>query len=72
MITLEEAVLTYVAAWNENDETKQRELIEKCWADHGTVTSNYEHIAGREALLESIGTWRRVCPNDRAVLYEWN
>jgi hypothetical protein len=67
MLTIDEAVLAYVAAWNENDSTKRRGFIETCWADGGTVTSNYVHVTGREELLETIATWRRNCPNDRAV-----
>jgi hypothetical protein len=67
VVTIEEAVLAYVAAWNENDITKRHAFVETCWADTGTITSNYVHVVGREELLENIAAWRRDCPNDRAI-----
>ena len=67
-ITIEEVVLVYVAAWNENDETARRALLDMCWADNGSVTSNYEHIAGRESLVHSIDKFRHDRPDDRAIL----
>jgi hypothetical protein len=67
VLTIEEAVLAYVAAWNENDSTKRRAFVETCWTDTSVITSNYAHIVGRKELLENIVAWRRDCPHDRAV-----
>jgi hypothetical protein len=68
MISIEEAVFAYVAAWNENDSMKRRELPQKCWAESGTVTSDHEDLRGREALFEAIDQFRRQRPADQAFL----
>ena len=68
MITIEEAVLAYAAAWNENDDQMQRQLLEKCWTDDGVVISNHDYLMGREQLFENIRQFRHRCPHDRAVL----
>ena len=39
-----------------------------CWATDGTITSNTEVIAGREAVLDAIRAFRNSRPDDRAVL----
>lgn len=67
MLPIEEVVVAYVAAWNENDETRRRALIEKCWAENGTITSNYVHVVGREELFANIAAWRRDRPHDLAI-----
>lgn len=67
MLTTEQAALAYVAAWNEQDITKRRKLLETCWAEDGCVVSNHDAIIGRAMLLECITSWRDTYPNDRAV-----
>lgn len=67
MPTLEEAVLAYAAAWNENDLTRRCELMERCWSDDGVILSNNEQLVGREAVLKRIDEWRSAHPGDYAV-----
>ena len=68
MISIEQAVLAYVAAFNENDEAEQRRLIESCFAENGTITADHEHMPNREAVLAHIAAFRRRCPQDRGIL----
>lgn len=54
MATVEEIVLTYVAAWAESDEEKWQILLETCWAEHGIYTDPRNEAVGREALAQLI------------------
>jgi hypothetical protein len=57
-MTTQEVLDTYGDAWNEKDETKRRQLLEKCWADDGTFTDPQSDIAGREALVAHIAEFQ--------------
>lgn len=65
---VEHAVLGFVAAWNEDDPDRLWELLEKYWAEHGIVVSNYETIISRNSLYEHILRFRRDNPGTRCVL----
>jgi len=54
MITTEEIVRMYAAAWSETDEGKRRALLVKSWAENGTYTDPTVEVAGREALVQHI------------------
>src|SRR5262245_29063899 len=63
-----EAALTYVAAWNENDEAERRRLIERCRSAGCTIQAPNAQIAGRDDVLAAIRAFRVSRPDDRAVL----
>lgn len=65
---VERAVLGYVAAWNEDDPARLRQLLQECWAEQGMVVSNYETIFGREALFNHIMKFREANPGTRGLL----
>lgn len=65
---VERAVLGYVAAWNEDDPERLRELLAECWSEQGIVVSNYETIIGRDALYQRILQFRRDNPGARGIL----
>jgi len=68
MSDIEQTAMRYIAAWNENDDAQRMRLLEACWAANGTITSNNEHIVGRDAVFAAITSFRRSRPDDRAVL----
>jgi hypothetical protein len=65
---IERAVLGYAAAWNEDDDAKLRAILAGCWAESGTINSNFERHFGRAAVFERISCWRRANRGCRALL----
>jgi len=55
MITTEEIVRIYVAAWSETDEGKRRALLEKSRVEKGIYTDPTVVVVEREALVQHIG-----------------
>jgi hypothetical protein len=68
MLTIEEAVLSYVAAFNTNDPAERQRCIARCFAANGTITSNNEQLVGHHAILAMLSRFRDARPDDRAVL----
>ncbi len=68
MVTIEEAVFAYGAAWNEPDEDLRHNLLMQCWADTGVVLAPHEVLEGRSALFENIGRFHEERPGWRTVL----
>jgi hypothetical protein len=64
----EDAVLIYVAAWNENDDSRRAQLLETCWSKNGTIAFPGTQVVGREELSAVMGAFRRKHPDDRGVL----
>lgn len=67
MATVEEIVLTYVAAWNETDEGERRALLEKSWADNGIYSDPSGEAAGREALVRHIAGFHQRFGGNRIL-----
>ena len=68
MMSVDEIVQIYGAAWLEPDEDKRRQLLVQAWADDGTYTDPLRHLEGREALNRTIATFQRQRPGERIVL----
>jgi hypothetical protein len=68
VVTLEEAFLTYSAAWSETDEGKRRTLLEKAWTENGIYSDPSGEVAGREALIQHIGAYLQQFPGNRTLL----
>lgn len=69
MITVEEVVLTYGAAWAETDEEKRCTLLEKCWAENGIYSDPSGEAVGREALAQRINSFHHQrFPGHRLLL----
>ena len=51
-----ESLDLYCAAWNEPDADKRRALLEKAWSDDGTYCDPTADVAGRQALVDHIGS----------------
>lgn len=56
-----DTVEAYLAAWNETDESKRMQILEKCWDDSGAYSDPLSDVSGREALSALIaGTQARM------------
>jgi hypothetical protein len=55
-----EVVATYGAAWNETDEHKRRELLERSWTDDAVYQDPTGRAEGREALVAHIGGFHQM------------
>lgn len=45
-----DTVAAYIAAWNETDAARRRDLIDQCWAESATYTDPMADVAGRDGL----------------------
>jgi hypothetical protein len=57
-----DTIEAYIAAWNETDEAKIRQLLDKCWADNGTYTDPIADVTGKDALLAAINGFHAQLP----------
>jgi hypothetical protein len=64
----EETVQAYIDAWNEPDEKRRKELLDKAWADDGTYTDPMSHAEGREALIALISQFQSQMPGARIAI----
>ena len=57
-----------MAAWNEPDEEKRRQLLVQVWTDVGTYTDPQSSAAGRDAFVALIGAFRQRFQGTRIEL----
>jgi hypothetical protein len=62
MADIHDILDAYAAAWNERDEDRRRELLEKAWADHGAHVGPERMVVGRDALVDLIGAFQERQP----------
>jgi hypothetical protein len=62
MADIHDILDAYAAAWNEPDEDRRRELLEKAWADDGAFVDADRTAVGRDALVDLIGTFQERRP----------
>jgi hypothetical protein len=55
MLTPQETIRKYAAAWLEQDAGERMRLLEQAWADNGELVTPETSIKGREALSRHIG-----------------
>src|SRR5262245_35755912 len=60
--SVDDAVATYGAAWNETDEDKRRELLTEAFAETGTYLDPTGAADSREALVAHIGGFHQMFP----------
>ena len=57
MANVNETVITYIAAWNERDVKRRRELIAKAWSDGGSYVDAHRSGKGHDgidAMIEKV------------------
>lgn len=68
MISADELIEAYGAAWHEPDPAARAELLARCWAADGAYRDPTVAIDGREALAEHMGGFQARLPGHRLVL----
>jgi SnoaL-like domain len=59
---MQELIERYLAAWNETDAVKRRELVDAVWAPDGSYTDPLADVHGREAIDQLIGAVQQQFP----------
>jgi hypothetical protein len=67
-MAVQDMIDAYIAAWNEEDEAKRTQLIEKCWAESATYTDPMADVSGREALSTLIAGFHQQMPGARIAV----
>lgn len=62
MSNANERVVTYIAAWNELDAKRRRELVVKTWAEGGTYVDAHRHAQGHDAIEAMIAQAQNQFP----------
>lgn len=68
MSNVNERVALYIAAWNEQDPRKRRDLIAKTFTDDGRYVDAHRNASGHAALDAMIETTQRMFPGYRLRL----
>lgn len=55
MPNVNELVVAYLAAWNERDPGRRRQLVAKAWTDNGSYADAAREGQGHDGLSEMIG-----------------
>lgn len=55
MISVNEAVANYIAAWNETDAAKRRAIIARTWSEDGGYLDSHREGTGHDAIDAMIG-----------------
>lgn len=62
MSTVNELVVSYLAAWNERDPQRRRELVAKTWAENGIYVDAHRRGDGVAGIDTMIGTTQNQFP----------
>jgi hypothetical protein len=68
MSNVNEAVVRYLAAWNEPEPKRRRELVAKAWIDDGTYVDGAREGSGHDSLDTMIATAQSHFPGYRLRL----
>lgn len=68
MSNLNEVVVRYLAAWNETEAKRRRELVAKAWTDDGTYVDAAREGHGHDSLDAMIATAQGHFPDYRLRL----
>ena len=68
MSNVNEVVVRYVAAWNERDPKRRRDLIANTWREDGIYRDAHRHGEGHAAIDAMIDAAQRQFPGYRVAL----
>jgi hypothetical protein len=68
MTNVNETVIRYIAAWNERDPKRRRELVAQAFADDGSYIDAHRHGKGHAAIDTLLGTAQAQFPGYRVKL----
>ena len=64
MTNVNETVVRYIAAWNERDPKRRRELVAETWTEDGSYIDAHRHGKGQ---APSMRCWRQRRRNSPAI-----
>jgi hypothetical protein len=65
MSTVNETVAGYIAAWNETDAGRRRDIIARTWSDDGSYLDSHRDSTGHAAIDAMIGAVQEKFPGYR-------
>lgn len=65
MSNVNEAVANYIAAWNETDGGRRRDIIARTWTDHGSYLDSHRDSVGHAAIDAMIAAVQEKFPGYR-------
>lgn len=68
MATVNETIASYIAAWNETDPARRRDIVACTWAEDGLYLDSHRDAAGHAALDAMIGAAQAQFPGYRLRL----
>ncbi len=68
MSDINQTVIRYLAAWNERDPKRRRELVATAWTEDGSYVDTHRHGIGHEAIDALIGKAQEQFPGYRLNL----
>jgi len=68
MIHINDLIVRYVAAWNETDPGRRRDLITKVWIEDGTYVDAHRHGVGHDGIDSMIQAAQEQFPGYRLRL----
>jgi len=68
MSTVNEFVVNYLAAWNETDDNKRRDLVARTWTEDGTYIDAHRRESGHDGIDTMMQTAQAQFPGYRLRL----
>ncbi len=68
MSNINEMVVRYIAAWNERDARRRRELVAKTWTESGVYVDAHRRADGHDGIDAMIDAAQRQFPGYRLAL----
>jgi hypothetical protein len=68
MTNVNETVVRYIAAWNERDPKRRRELVAETWTEDGSYIDAHRHGKGHGAIDAMLATTQAQFPGYRLNL----
>jgi SnoaL-like domain len=68
MSTINEAVVNYIAAWNERDSARRRAVVAKTWTEHGSYIDAHRNGIGHDAIDAMISQTQSMLPGYKVRL----
>jgi len=68
MTNVNETVVRYIAAWNERDPKRRRELVAETWTEDGSYIDAHRHGKGHGAIDAMLATTQSQFPGYRLNL----
>ena len=68
MPNVNETVVRYLAAWNERDPKRRRELVAAAWTEEGSYIDAHRHGHGHNAIDAMLAATQAQFPNYRLSL----